>query len=59
MHNHSIDVEDVDNDCSMKSEMEIYNILLEAEEDVVHGNVSLMQDTFDEIRHELKKRKLK
>ena len=47
MHNHSIDVEDVDNDCSMKSEMEIYNILLEAEEDVVHGNVSLMQDTFD------------
>lgn len=41
----------------MKSELELLRTLAEAEEDVVNGRVSPMQDTFDNIRKSLLERK--
>lgn len=41
----------------MRSELELLRTLAEAEEDVVNGRVSPMQETFDDIRKSLLKRK--
>lgn len=42
----------------MKSELELLRTLAEAEEDVVNGRMSPMQNTFDEIRQSLLERKM-
>ena len=41
----------------MKAELELLRTLAEAEEDVANGRVAPMQDTFDDIREMLMKRK--
>ena len=41
----------------MKSELELLRTLAEAENDVVNGRVTSMQDTFDDIRKSLLERK--
>lgn len=41
----------------MRSELELLRTLAEAEEDVVNGRVSPMQETFDDIRRSLLERK--
>lgn len=41
----------------MQSELELLRILAEAEEDVANGRVEPMQNTFDDIRETLMKRK--
>ncbi len=41
----------------MRSELELLRTLAEAEEDVVNGRVSPMQETFDDIRKSLLERK--
>ena len=41
----------------MKAELELLRTLAEAEEDVANGRVAPMQDTFDDIRDMLMKRK--
>lgn len=41
----------------MKAELELLRTLAEAEEDVANGRVASMQNTFDDIREVLMKRK--
>lgn len=41
----------------MKSELELLRTLSEAEEDVSNGRIDLMQDSFNDIRNSLLKRK--
>ena len=41
----------------MKSELELLRTLAEAEEDVKHGRVASMQDSFDQLRSSLLERK--
>jgi prevent-host-death family protein len=41
----------------MKAELELLRTLAEAEEDVKHGRVGPMQNTFEEIRSALRERK--
>ena len=41
----------------MKAELELLRSLSEAEDDVREGRVAPMQDTFDDIRHNLMMRK--
>lgn len=45
-------------DQSMKSELELLRTLAEAEEDVMNGRVSSMQNTFDDIRKSLSERRV-
>ena len=41
----------------MKSELELLRTLADAEEDVINGRVAPIQNTFDDIRNSLLKRK--
>lgn len=41
----------------MKSELELYKTLAEAEEDVAQGKVSSMQEAFDDLRTELERKR--
>ena len=42
---------------NMKSELELLRTLAEAEEDVINGRTSSMQNTFDDIKKSLLERK--
>ncbi len=41
----------------MKSELELLRVLSEAENDVKNGQISIMQDSFDDLRGSLMERK--
>ena len=43
----------------MKSELELLRVLSEAENDVKNGQISIMQDSFDDLRGVLTERKYK